>query len=104
MINMGENYRIGTNKLNIILYSKADPKENEECEDGEKVEKGWRLEGYFGSLKGAIKHLIQLDVNRTHFESLEILADRIEALKELVEKVCPSITVSAMKNSKEGEE
>ncbi len=120
-IMIGENFKVEADRLNIILLSKnrpvdleksermknmmknrwGDKTDDDEVEPEEKANKGWRIEGYFGSLKNLVKFLVELEVKRTDMVSLEVLVNKIDELYALIDKVCPDITVSGLRDTKE---
>lgn len=115
-IMIGENYKLEADKLNIILLGKSQPtdektlermkkmretrfgvkEESEEIDDTEIKEKGWHVEGYFGNLSNALKYLLDIEVKKSDLFDLQVIVKKINDVEKIIEKVCPTITVSDM--------
>lgn len=115
-IMIGENYKLEADKLNIILLGKSQPtdektlermkkmretrfgikEESEEIDDTEIKEKGWHVEGYFGNLSNALKYLLDIEVKKSDLFDLQVIVKKINDVEKIIDKVCPTITVSDM--------
>ena len=121
-IMIGENFKVETDKHNIILYSKAQPadaktlermkkiretkfsvKAEDDIEPEEKANKGWRIEGYFGGFRNLLKFLVELEVKNTDLVSIQVIVDKVAEVYALIDRVCPNITVSELRKAKKGE-
>lgn len=105
MIMIGENYKVGTIKLNIVVYQKfeADPERVErgkalsryrhggninpveivEEDDGEdKAEKGWKVVGYFRDISNALNYIVNLEIERSELRDIQTVVDMVNKTSE----------------------
>jgi hypothetical protein len=99
---INDNWKVESDAMNVILYRKTDPslargvaKQKSDAKkqrlaesgDDEPSEPGWRVEGYYGTVAGALESLVAKEVLATGFESLQLLNARIDAIAEDIRQV-----------------
>lgn len=110
---IGQNYKIESDKLNLILYSNFPPdlEKSERMKQNLRVKLGndvvfkdhadkWQPEGYFSNLRNLVKYIAELELRLTDIKDLQTITDRMDAIYKLIEQVCPNITVSDLKGPK----
>lgn len=110
MIPIGENYKLGSDKYNIILYSHFQPDEEKAERMKNTLRKkygddmvfkddseNWVAVGYYSSVRSAFDKVVKLELNKTGLENMQVVLEKIDAIYELIEKSCPNITVSGLK-------
>jgi hypothetical protein len=99
---INDNWKVESDTMNVILYKRTDPSSTHgiakqkadakkqrlsELGDDEPSEPGWRVEGYYGTVAGALESLVTKEVLITGFESLQLLNARIDAITEDIRQV-----------------
>ena len=80
---VGKNWRIKSDPLNIILMRRhtTRPKEGKESKEY------WTSEGYYSSLASALKGLVDMEVKETELKDLKTVMAKLGELYKLIEKV-----------------
>ncbi|MCI6278074.1 MAG: hypothetical protein MR639_15355 [Clostridium sp.] len=89
---LNDKYKLGTDEFNVILYEKkimekgkAKKKEDENIEI-EKVEI-WKPIAFYATVEQALNGVIRREINGTGLESLQLVVDKINELKEFIQEV-----------------
>ncbi|MDH2364010.1 hypothetical protein [Priestia megaterium] len=94
-IMVGQNYKITSDALNIILnkkYLKKDKKGNVT------TEVGFKQIGYYTTLDGAFNALIEKEIKRSDAISLDELKKHVESIKEGIFEALKSVKVESAVN------
>jgi hypothetical protein len=128
MINVGENYKVGADRLNVILYSKDNDKDparvermnkmwekrgrppkaakvddDDKIDDGEdKAEKGWKVEGYYSNVEFCLLALFRKEVNRSDLKDLQTVLDRINEAEKTIIKTLSEIPKEVVEEKVKG--
>lgn len=118
-IMVGENYKIVSDRLNVILYSKDIPTDNEKSErmkqmwrngkmkaklekvddkNEDKVEQDWKVEGYYSNLINCYNALLRIEVQKTELVDVEKVLERIKEVEGWIKNSLsdnPSISMVA---------
>ena len=78
MIKVGEDYRIGSTPLNVIIYEKHISKKGKEV---------WEEKLYFATVQDALKELVNLNVRKTGLKDMGIVCNKIDELYKLIESL-----------------
>jgi hypothetical protein len=106
-IKVGENYKVDAIKNNVVLYEKFDHRKideniGEEEYPEEKVENGWKVDGYFSSVEGALLALLKREVEKSELKDLETILNRIKEVEGLIKDLHADsirwITVKSLKD------
>lgn len=89
MLEINDNWAIGADKDNIILYRKTNHKK-------EGQEPTLRIVGYFGNLRNVLTALVDREVKDTQLESFRIITGKLDEIYNLIKNL-PSITVGDLK-------
>lgn len=89
---LNDKYKLGADEFNVILYErrimekgKAKKKEDENIEI-EKVEV-WKPVAFYASVEQALNGVINREINGTGLESLKLVVDKINELREFIQEV-----------------
>ena len=114
---IGENYKIETDKYNIVLYSKreinaeksARMKAMLEARYGEKIEvdseddgvdkadKNWVVSGYYATVGNSLKGLVELDLKKSELKDFQEIVNRVTLLKSDIDKALAGLQEKALK-------
>ncbi len=82
---IGDKYKIGSDRFNIILFEKYQKETEEEEEDtGEEVKDNWKPLGYFSSIQNTLHYLVDHEIRHTGLEDLRALDSKIGELYLLI--------------------
>ena len=80
---IGKNWKIDSDKLNVTLYQRhVAPAKN-----GKPKHDYWTTEGYFSTVKNALKFLIDQGVAETNLTDLKTIAKKQEELHQLIDNM-----------------
>ncbi|MFC1875176.1 hypothetical protein ACFLY3_03425 [Chloroflexota bacterium] len=79
---IGQDWRVGADTLNIILYRRQVNKKN-----GKDY---WRAHSYYATVANALVGLVDQGVRDTELADLKTVCDKIEQLRKDILKVCGS--------------
>lgn len=89
---LNDKYKLGADEFNVILYErrimekgKAKKKEDENIEI-EKVEV-WKPVAFYASVEQALNGVINREINGTGLDSLQLVVDKINELREFIQEV-----------------
>jgi hypothetical protein len=77
---VGQNWRVGANALNIILYRREVSKKT--------GEERWRAHGYYATVANALVGLVNQGVRDTELADLKMVSDKIDQLRKDILRVC----------------
>jgi len=77
---IGDNWKIESDELNVILYKKYIHKKTSE--------EYWRACNFYSSVANALAGLIDLEIQGTGLKDLETVNQKIEELKSLILANC----------------
>lgn len=77
---VGQDWRLGADSLNIILYRRQVNKKT-----GKEY---WRAHSYYTTVANALVGLVNQGVRDTELADLKIISDRIDQLRRDILKVC----------------
>ena len=77
---VGQNWRVGADTLNIILYRRQVNKKT-----GREY---WRVHSYYATVSNAIVELVNQGVRDTELADLKTVCDKIEQLHKDILRVC----------------
>ena len=90
-MNIGKNWKIGSDSLNIILYRKR----KRGKKDTKEVYEDWETAGYFATIAGALHELINQEIRDTHLTDLKTIATKIEKLETLLDPLSKRLRAMA---------
>lgn len=123
MINVGENYKVGSDRYNIILYGKdinKDPVKVERMnkmwekrralenlekvddDNEDKAEKGWRIEGYYSNVENCLNALVRIEVNKSDLKDLQTVLEKINDAKREIKEALALIFQGDLEKAVEG--
>jgi hypothetical protein len=76
-LNIGRQWRIGADSLNIILYRQK----------GKKGKERWRTEAYFSTISNALTYLVDAEVRETGLRDLKEVAQKQDELYALIKNL-----------------
>ena len=76
---VGQNWKVGADSLNIILYRRHVSKTGKEY---------WRAHSYFATVANALLELVNQGVRDTELADLKTVWDKIDQLRRDILKVC----------------
>lgn len=89
---LNDKYEVKADEFNVILYErrimekgKAKKKEDENIEI-EKVEV-WKPVAFYASVEQALNGVINREINGTGLDSLQLVVDKINELREFIQEV-----------------
>jgi len=82
MLKLDENYAIGADPLNIILYQRKVTKKGKT--PGTET---WRAIRYYRNCENALEGLVDLKINSTDLKDLETIVREIQATKAMIVKL-----------------
>lgn len=93
---IGNDWKIKSNGLDLIVYRRIKrgeeyetaPEDDPEATD---KEKGWKIHGYFRSVRNALKDLIDQEVRDADLADLRVLSARLDALYAVIDGLPQSV-------------
>ena len=82
-MNIGKNWRIESDDMNIILLKRAYVRATEKHE----AHDVWINKGYFSNLHNALKALVDYEVMKTGMRDMETIVKKQDGLYKLIEGV-----------------
>ncbi len=83
-IRIGEDYRIGADAMNIILYERHIGKRK-----GVVGKDVWTQAGYFSTVQNALSFLVEHEVKKTELKDLNDVVAKIEEVKAMIRSLPP---------------
>ena len=72
---IGKDYRIESDALNIILYRRIKGKET------------WLVKGYFATMEGALKTLVDMELMGTRLKDIKTMAKKQDEIYSLINRL-----------------
>lgn len=85
-IQITDNYRITSDKLNIILQEKYEKRDGKGKNATPTGEFNYQNVGYFGNLDHLVKRLVEKEIYNSDAESLHSVVDQIDELTKQMQK------------------
>ncbi len=82
MIKIGDNFALGANSLNIILYEKHIGKQGKN--KGKEI---WREFAYFSTPHNALDYLVEHEVRKTELKDVKTVCQKIDELYTLIKSL-----------------
>ena len=79
MIKIGDNFALGANSLNIILYEKHIGKQGKS-----KDKERWRELAYFSNPHNALEYLVEHHIRKTELKDIKTVCLKIDGLQETI--------------------
>ena len=88
---VGQDWRVGADTLNIILYQrKVNKKTGKEY---------WRAHSYYATVANALVGLVDQSIRDTELADLKTVCDKIDQLRRDILKVCLDVTQAWKENT-----
>jgi hypothetical protein len=79
MIKIGDDYAIGSNSLNVILFEKHTGQRGKS-----KGKELWRERAYFSTPQNALDYLVELKIRKTDLKDLKTVCEKIDEIHTLI--------------------
>ena len=79
MINVGTNFAVGANSMNVIVYERRIGKTGKNA--GKVM---WKESAYFATVHGALNYLVELHVRETKLKDVKTVCLKIDELTNLI--------------------
>lgn len=83
---ISEDYKIITDDLNFMLMKKY-VKKKKKGEENKPDEYGFRVCGYYPSIKSALKDMVAKEIREDGFKDFESIVSKIDELEETIENL-----------------
>ena len=75
-MDLGDNWKIESGDQNVALFKKSTKKG---------AKNPWAVEGYYATVKGALKGLVNQEIRDTEIKDLQTVSDKIDELYALID-------------------
>jgi len=76
---IGKDFKIESDPMNVILYRRSINKKTEQ--------EYWRTEGYFSTVKNALKRVADYKVSKTGLKDLKTVSDKQDEIYKLIQSL-----------------